>query len=130
MDDLELSGVVGGKRKRTTHPAEVIQRPADLVGTPRPALLTASRSPSPPLRRIPDYPARWTYTSMGSTRESVAVVPRDLSTVCARRTISSAPNQAAANAAQMTNLGSAARTPLGASGGAAHGLGAGVVDIG
>ncbi len=31
MDDLELSGVVRGKRKRTTHPAEVGQRPADLV---------------------------------------------------------------------------------------------------
>jgi putative transposase len=31
MDDLELSGVVRGKRKRTTYPAEVSQRPADLV---------------------------------------------------------------------------------------------------
>jgi putative transposase len=31
MDDLELSGVVRGKRKRTTFPAEVSQRPADLV---------------------------------------------------------------------------------------------------
>jgi putative transposase len=31
MDDLELSGVVRGKRKRTTSPAEVSQRPADLV---------------------------------------------------------------------------------------------------
>jgi putative transposase len=31
MDDLELRGVVRGKRKRTTYPAEVSQRPADLV---------------------------------------------------------------------------------------------------
>lgn len=31
MDDLELSGVVRGKRKRTTYPAEVSQRPVDLV---------------------------------------------------------------------------------------------------
>ena len=31
MDDLELSGVVRGKRKRTTYPAEISQRPADLV---------------------------------------------------------------------------------------------------
>lgn len=31
MRDLELSGVVRGKRKRTTFPAEVSQRPADLV---------------------------------------------------------------------------------------------------
>ncbi len=31
MGDLELSGVVRGKRKRTTFPAEVSQRPADLV---------------------------------------------------------------------------------------------------
>jgi putative transposase len=31
MDDLELSGVVRGKRKRTTYPAELSQRPADLV---------------------------------------------------------------------------------------------------
>jgi putative transposase len=31
MDDLELSGVSRGKRKRTTFPAEVSQRPADLV---------------------------------------------------------------------------------------------------
>jgi putative transposase len=31
MHDLELSGVVRGKRKRTTFPAEVSQRPADLV---------------------------------------------------------------------------------------------------
>jgi len=31
MGDLELSGVVRGKRKRTTYPAEVSQRPADLV---------------------------------------------------------------------------------------------------
>jgi putative transposase len=31
MDDLELSGVVRGKKKRTTWPAEVSQRPADLV---------------------------------------------------------------------------------------------------
>ena len=46
-----------------------------------------------------------------STRESVALVPR-LSTVSARRTISSPPNQATANAAQMTNLGSAGRKPL------------------
>ena len=31
MDDLDLSGVVRGKKKRTTWPAEVSQRPADLV---------------------------------------------------------------------------------------------------
>ena len=31
MDDLELSGVVRGKKKRTTIPAELSQRPADLV---------------------------------------------------------------------------------------------------
>jgi putative transposase len=31
MDDLDLSGVVRGKRKRTTSPAEVSPRPADLV---------------------------------------------------------------------------------------------------
>ena len=31
MDDLELSGVVRGKKKRTTIPAEVSPRPADLV---------------------------------------------------------------------------------------------------
>jgi putative transposase len=31
MDELELSGVVRGKKKRTTVPAEVSQRPADLV---------------------------------------------------------------------------------------------------
>ena len=31
MDDLELSGVVRGKKKRTTVPAEVSPRPADLV---------------------------------------------------------------------------------------------------
>jgi len=31
MGDLELSGVVRGKRKCTTYPAEVSQRPADLV---------------------------------------------------------------------------------------------------
>ena len=31
MDDLQLSGVVRGQRKRTTRPAEVTQRPADLV---------------------------------------------------------------------------------------------------
>jgi putative transposase len=31
MDDLGLNGVVRGKRKRTTYPAEVGQRPADLV---------------------------------------------------------------------------------------------------
>ena len=31
MDELELSGVVRGKRKRTTVPAEVSARPADLV---------------------------------------------------------------------------------------------------
>jgi putative transposase len=31
MDDLELRGVVRGKRKRTTIPAEVSERPADLV---------------------------------------------------------------------------------------------------
>ena len=31
MDDLELSGVVRGKRKRTTFSAEVSQRPSDLV---------------------------------------------------------------------------------------------------
>ena len=31
MEDMELSGVVRGKRKRTTIPAEVSTRPADLV---------------------------------------------------------------------------------------------------
>ena len=31
MDDLGLSGVVRGKRKRTTYPADAGQRPADLV---------------------------------------------------------------------------------------------------
>ena len=31
MNDLHLSGVVRGKKKRTTYPAEVGQRPADLV---------------------------------------------------------------------------------------------------
>ena len=31
MDDLELSGVVRGKKKRTTIPAELSPRPADLV---------------------------------------------------------------------------------------------------
>jgi putative transposase len=31
MDDLDLSGVVRGKKKRTTVPAEVSPRPADLV---------------------------------------------------------------------------------------------------
>jgi putative transposase len=31
MDDLELSGVVRGKKKRTTIPDEVSPRPADLV---------------------------------------------------------------------------------------------------
>ena len=31
MDDLELSGVVRGKKKRTTTPDEVSPRPADLV---------------------------------------------------------------------------------------------------
>ena len=31
MDELELSGVVRGKKKRTTIPAEVSERPADLV---------------------------------------------------------------------------------------------------
>src|SRR5213075_1361392 len=31
MVDLDLSGVVRGKQKRTTWPAEVSQRPADLV---------------------------------------------------------------------------------------------------
>jgi putative transposase len=31
MADLDLSGVVRGKRKRTTYPADVGQRPADLV---------------------------------------------------------------------------------------------------
>ncbi len=46
-----------------------------------------------------------------STRESVAVVPR-LSTVCARRTMSSPPNQVAANAAQTNNPGTGARKPL------------------
>jgi putative transposase len=30
MDELNLSGVVGGKKKRTTYPTEVAQRPADL----------------------------------------------------------------------------------------------------
>jgi putative transposase len=31
MDELNLTGVVRGKKKRTTYPAEVAQRPADLV---------------------------------------------------------------------------------------------------
>jgi putative transposase len=31
MDDLELCGVVRGKKKRTTIPAELSVRPADLV---------------------------------------------------------------------------------------------------
>jgi putative transposase len=31
MDELDLSGVVRGKKKRTTWPAEVSVRPADLV---------------------------------------------------------------------------------------------------
>jgi putative transposase len=31
MDDLELSGIVRGKKKRTTIPVEVSPRPADLV---------------------------------------------------------------------------------------------------
>ena len=31
MDDLELSGVVRGKKKRTTIPDEVSARPTDLV---------------------------------------------------------------------------------------------------
>jgi putative transposase len=31
MDELDLEGVVRGKRKRTTFPDEIGQRPADLV---------------------------------------------------------------------------------------------------
>ena len=43
--------------------------------------------------------------------KSVAAVPR-LSAPCPRRTTSRPPNQATANAAQMSNLGSAVRKPL------------------